>query len=413
MPLFYYRAKKGPEEIVDGLIDAPSVDAAIDKINAMGYLPIEVKEGGRPVAAGEEQPAPALGGTAGVLHRRVTGRDITVFSRQLATLIKAGVPILRALTIIAGQSESAGLRAILAQVSRDVKEGKSFSASLTAWPQAFSSFYIAMVRSGEDSGTLQEVLFRIARYRQKQEEMLSRLRAALAYPVLMAVVGTGTVIFMFTYVLPKLITVFSNIGQELPWATRVVLGLSGFLRANGLYLLIGVVVFLILAMRTGATRQGRVLLGSLCLHTPVVRTFLLYSELGRFCRTLEILIRSGIPILRALSVSVPVVSNEILKNELGRSAADLEQGTSFGASLAKAKHLPPFLVSLVSVGEESGKLDEALLEVAETYEQECDEATRILTSLLEPAMILLMGLVIGFIVVAMLLPIFQMNVMAS
>jgi len=411
MTQFHYRAKKGPAEIVEGVLEAASLDVAIEKISAMGYLPVEVQEAGAASkAGGQGAGAPAAPGAASV---RVRPRDITVFSRQLGTLIKSGVPILRALHIIAEQSESAGLRSLLAQVSRDVKEGKSFSASLTAWPRVFSSFYIAMVRSGEDSGTLQEVLFRIARYRQKQEEMLSRLRAALAYPVLMAVVGVGTVVFMFTYVLPKLITVFNNIGQELPWATRVVLGISDFLRTNGLYLLVGVVAFVFLAMRTGATRRGRVFLSALTLHVPVVRTFLLYNDLARFCRTLEILIRSGIPILRALSVSVPVVGNEVLKKELGRSAADLEQGTGFGASLAGAKHLPPFLVSLVSVGEESGKLDEALREVAETYEQECDESTRILASLLEPAMILAMGLVIGFIVVAMLLPIFQMNVMAG
>jgi len=410
MPTYYYRAKKGPKEIVDGVIEAPSLDVAIDKVNAMGYLPIEVKEGGRPAA---EEEGPVIREAPAALGQRVRSRDITVFSRQLATLIKSGVPILRALYIIAEQSQSLGLRAVLARVSRDVKEGKSFSESLTAWPRAFSPFYVAMVRSGEDSGTLQEVLFRIARYRQKQEETLSRLRAALAYPFLMAVVGVGTVIFMFTYVLPKLITVFNNIGQELPWATRVVLGISDFLRTNGLYLLIGLVVFVFLVMRTGATRRGRVFLSSLSLHIPVMRTFILYSDLARFCRTLEILTRSGIPILRALSVSVPVVSNEVLKKDLGRCAGDLEQGSSFGTSLASVKRLPAFLVSLVSVGEESGRLEEALLEVAETYEQECDESMRILTSLLEPMMILVMGLIIGFIVVAMLLPIFQMNVMAS
>ncbi|MGE5280579.1 MAG: type II secretion system F family protein [Deltaproteobacteria bacterium] len=410
MPQFHYRAKKGPEEIVEGVIEAPGVDAAIERINQMGCLPIEVKEGGSP-AAGQEGAAGAQAARA--THRRVRGRDVTVMSRQLATLLKSGVPILQALTIISRQSDSAGLRMILGEISRDVKEGKAFSASLTAWPKVFSPFYIAMVRSGEDSGTLQEVLFRIARYRLKQEEMIGRLRAALAYPLLMAVVGAGTLVFMFTYVLPKLVGVFEQIGQDLPWATRMVLAFSDFVRVNGLYLLAGIVVFVFLAARSGATRGGRVLLGALSLRLPLLRTFLLYNDLARFCRTLEILIRSGIPILRALSVSVPVVSNEVLKAELGRCARDLEQGTSFGVSLRSVRHLPPFLVSLVSVGEESGKLDEALLEVAETYEQECDEAMRVLASLLEPAMILVMGLIVGFIVVAMLLPIFQMNVMAQ
>jgi len=411
MPQFTYRAKKGPEEIVEGVIDALSVDVAIEKVSQMGYLPIEVWEGGSHGA--REEGGPGAGPAVSAVRRRVRARDITVFSRQLATLTKSGVPILRALLIISQQSDSAGLRTILAKVSADVREGKSFSESLAAWPRVFSSFYIAMVRSGEDSGALQEVLFRIARYRRKQEEMLARFRAALAYPLLMAVVGTGTVVFMFTYVLPKLIAVFDQIGQELPWATQVVLGISDFLQVNGLYLLIGVSVFIILALRAGATRAGRVFFGSLSLRIPVVKTFILYNDLGRFCRTLEILIRSGIPILRALSVSVPVVTNEVLRKELGRCARDLEQGMSFGVSLQSVRRLPPFLVSLVSVGEESGKLDDALLEVADTYEAECDETMRILASLLEPAMILVMGLIVGFIVVAMLLPIFQMNVMAN
>lgn len=412
MPKFSYRAKKGPTEIVQGLIDAADRDQAVEKISAMGLLPVSVD-----AAEAQTQPGhfaknevsvtlPGFGG-------RVRGRDVTIFSRQLASLIKSGVPILRALSIISEQSDSPGLRQVLVKVGSDVKEGKSFSSSLESWPKAFSSFYIAMIRAGEDSGKLQDSLMRIAVYRQKQEEMMSRVRAAMAYPILMALVGVATVVFMFTFVLPKLSAIFTQMGQELPWATKVVMGLSLFLRQKGLYAAVGVLALGVVLTKAGSAKLRGRFFSAVSLRVPVFNKFLLYNELARFCRTMEILIRSGIPILRAISISVPILGNEVIKTELARSAVDLEQGASFGKSLRKSKVFPPFLVSLIAVGEESGKLDEALGEIADTYEHECDEAIKVMTSLLEPLMILGMGLVVGFIVVAMLLPIFSMNTMVK
>ncbi len=405
MPLYSYRARKGPNEIVEDTIEALHREDAVEKISRMGYLPIKVEE----KAAGA-RPAPSSQSLS-FFRGRVSSRDITIFTRQLSTLIRSGVPILTALNILAEQSGSPGLQRMLSRVSQDVKEGLSFSRSLESWPKVFSPFYVAMVRAGEDSGGLQETLLRIASYRQKQEDLVSRVRAAMAYPILMALVGIGTVVFMFVFVLPKLSTLFVTMGQQLPWPTRVVIGISTFLRQKWPWLFLGIGSLGFLVSRTSTFKAHQKFMSLLALRVPVVSRFFLNNEFARFCRTLEVLIVSGIPILRAMSVSIPILSNVIIKAELERSRQELEQGAGFGKSLKRSKLFPPFLVSLISVGEESGKLGEALAEIARAYEQECDDTLRVMTSLLEPLMILSMGLVVGFIVVAMLLPIFEMNLM--
>ncbi len=406
MPRFYYRAKKGPSEIVDGTIEASNKDEAVEKINSLGYLPISVEDEASRKTAGKQEASPAVSFLRG---GRIRSKDVTVFSRQLASLTKSGVPILRSLNIIAEQAESPAFRDVLAKISSDVKEGKSFSQSLESWGSVFSPFYVAMVRSGENSGTLQESLLRIASYRSKQEEMLSKVRTAMAYPILMALVGVGAVVFMFTFVMPKLVGIFASMGQELPVATKIVIAISVFLRQKWFYLVGALAVLYIAFVKSSRIKAGKRAMSALALHIPVFNRFYLYNEFSRFARTLEILIKSGIPILRAIDVSIPILSNEIIKQELKRSALELEQGAAFGKSLKKSKVFPSFMISLITVGEESGKLDEALSEIAEVYERDCDEAIKVMTSLLEPMMILVMGLIVGFIVMAMLLPIFEIN----
>ncbi|MBI5872528.1 MAG: type II secretion system F family protein [Candidatus Omnitrophica bacterium] len=406
MPKYIYRAKKGPTEIVKDVIEAQSKDEAVEKISRLGLLPLNIEEESAVAQKpGVSAPVSLSGG-------RVPSREVTIFSRQLSSLIKSGVPILRSLAIIAEQTEVAAFKAVLAKVATDVKEGQSFSRALEAWPSVFGAFYIAMVRSGEDSGTLQDTLLRIAAYRKAQEEMLARVRAAMAYPILMALVGVGTIVFMFMFVLPKLMVIFSSMGQELPVPTQIVVGISVFLKKYWIHVLAALAVVSFLISKTFSFKVRKKFMSVVALHIPVFSQFLRKNEFARFCRTLEVMIRSGIPILKALSISIPILDNEVIKTELGRCSRELEQGASFGRSLKASKVFSTFMVSLVMVGEESGKLDEALAEVADTYESECDETIKVMTSLLEPAMILVMGLVVGFIVMAMLLPIFQIDVIA-
>lgn len=401
MPIYTYRAKKGPEEIVEGTLEAQSEKEAIEKVSQLGYTPLRLSLGG----AAAEASGQALRSRSG----NIRSREITVFTRQLASLLKSGVPILSSLTIILEQCENPALKKLLTQIHQTVKSGTTFSDSLSGFGQVFGSLYIAMIRTGEDSGVLPEVLLRIADYRLKQEEAFSRFRMAMAYPLLMALVGAGTILFMLTFVMPRLMKLFITMGQDLPLPTRILISLSHALCQWWLW---AGIAFLVLALQKQLKREpAKLYLSRARLGLPFFGAFVLKHEMSRFCRTLELLIRSGIPILRAIRVAIPVVGNLVLKKQLTASSAELEQGASFGKSLKNSGFFPPFMSNLIIVGEESGKLTDALGEVALSYERDTDETIKVMTSLLEPVMILVMGGIVGFIVVAMLLPIFQINLM--
>jgi type II secretory pathway component PulF len=327
--------------------------------------------------------------------------------------LKSGVPILTAINIIREQSENVNFKTVLYDIYNVIKNGGTFSSALEVYPKYFSVLYIAMVRTGENSGALSSSLLRIADYRTKQEELLSRFRMALAYPILMALVGVATVVFMLTFVMPRLMGIFSNLGQNLPLPTRILLATSHGLRHWWFWIILSMVVLILLIKQQLKTKMGRFSWSILKLHIPIFGKFALKADLACFSRTLELLIKSGLPILRALQISVQVLNNEVIKEKLIKSYRDLEQGGSFGRSMKDSKLLPLFMVNLISVGEESGNLAGALGEVADSYERDTDEMIRIMSSLLEPLMILVMGLIVGFIVVAMLLPIFEINMMVK
>ncbi|MBI5143998.1 MAG: type II secretion system F family protein [Candidatus Omnitrophica bacterium] len=406
MTTYKYRAKKGPGDIVEGAIEAPSESEAIDKLSHMGYLPmrIEVQSGG---AVQDQGRAQAFKSSPG----RVRSREVTVFSRQLASLLRAGVPILSAINIIAEQTENTNLKKVLYDIHDAVKEGENFSSSLMRYPRIFSPLYVAMVRTGENSGGLPEVLLRISDYRMKEDEIYSRLRMALAYPALMGAVGVATIIFMLAFVMPRLMGIFVNMGQNLPLPTRLLISISGGLRKWWWAIIVIFAIAVSLVKAQAKSKAGRIYFSMLILSIPIFGKLTLKAELSRFSRTLALLVESGIPILKAIDISIPVLENEIIRRQLAISYRELEQGGSFGRSLKNSKLFPLFMTNLIIVGEESGRLGEALAEVANVYEKDTDEAIKIMASLLEPLMILGMGLVVGFIVVAMLLPIFEINVM--
>jgi type II secretory pathway component PulF len=401
--IYKYRAKKGPEDIAEGTIEAPSEREAVDKLSELGYIPVSIAlVSGE---AGEETVA-----SPKMASLRIKGREVTIFTRQLATLLKSGVPILAGLNIITEQTENRSLKEVLHNIHHNVKEGTKLSLSLMQYPKIFPPLYIAMINTGESSGVLHEVLFRIADHRLRQEETLSRFRMAMAYPLLMALVGLGTIVFMLTFVMPRLTGIFANLGQTLPLPTRILISTSKILRKWWLWVILALLA--LISRRQARTASAKFLLDRLKLRLPILGPLILKLEISRFSRTLELLLKSGIPILRAIEVVIPVVNNEIIKKRLQLSYKELEQGGSLGKSLKSAKIFPLFMSNLIIVGEESGRLTEALAEVASSYERDTDEALKITTNLLEPLIILAMGLVVGFMVIAMLLPIFEINVMA-
>ena len=404
MATFWYQAKKGPQEVVEAVLEAASRDEAIERLNQMGLVPVKVQETGRVGAASA---------VAIAVNIRVKQRLVTQFCRQLAILLKSGVPILNALHTLAEQARDRGFNAVLVSIRTDVKNGKTLSAGMEIFPRVFPRLVVALVQAGEAGGSLEEILIRIAEYREKEERLRSAVRTALTYPALMAVVGAGTVVFMLTFVMPRLGTIFSRLGQELPLPTRVVMKLSGMLTTWWVWLIIAgsaLVVGLAIRLIASSPRE-RLYWSALKLRLPVVGDVLRKRELACFSRTLELLIRSGIQLLRALYISVPTLGNEVLRDAVRRSTQGIEQGLSLGVVLKQSGVFPGFMIDLVHVGEQSGRLDEVLTELAQTYEQETDEAVKILTTLLEPVLILVMGAVIGGIIFAMLLPVFQINVM--
>ncbi len=405
MPLYKYRAKDGPENIIEGQIEAKTEKDAIEKVHHLGYLPVRITK--------EITKSKSEATFVSMFSGKIKLRDITIFSRQLASFMKSGMPILRALTIISQQSQNLHLRNMLNSIRAKVKDGEKFSSALSSYPRVFSPLYIAMVRAGEGSGALQEVFLRIASHRQKQEEIISRVRMALVYPAVMATVAAGTILFMFTFVMPRLVKIFSNIGEDLPAVTKILISISKWLCLGWPWIISGIAIIFFIIRRGVRTKAGEAALSRFKLKLPLFGNLIRRAELARFSRTLELLLKNGIPILKAIKITIPVLNNEALRQEVIRSCKELEQGASFGKGLKKSKLFPVFMSNLLIMGEESGRLEDALSEIAASYERDTEEAVKAMTTLLEPLVILVMGVVVGFIVIAMLLPVFQINFMAQ
>ena len=404
MPTFVYTAKKSTAETVNGTITAENQDEAIELIHQLGFLPVTVE-------AAEETRIP----TEGIVRRRslakIKGKDLYLFTRQLARLLRSGVPLPRALMLIREQTTHPVLSPLLTVMEKAIRDGRSFSEALADFPEVFSPLYLAMVRAGEESGNLQEMLWNIAGYQQRQQEMVAKVRTALIYPLVMMGVGAATVGFVMTFVLPKMGGLFEGMGRALPLSTRILLGTSEALSRYWWIWVTGLSVLGIAAERFRRSESGRRLLSRVWLRLPVVGSIILKAEVARFCRALVLLLKSGVSIIRALPIVIPLLSNDMIKARLTLCASKVTGGEPFGESLRQTGALPVMMAHLITLGEEAGNLNQVLTEMAETYEQETDEQIKVMTTLLEPLMILVIGVVVGFIVFSVLLPIFQMDVL--
>ncbi len=401
MTLYRYRAKKGTQGIIEGEIEADSDKEAIEKLSQTGYLPLNIE------AVSESDKS------SDIKFKEIKGRikfsQVTIATRQLASLLRSGLPILKSLNIIKEQVENNKFKKVLDNVYSDIRNGESFSFALAKYPKVFSSLYVGMASAGENSGNLPNVLLNISEYRTKQEALLSRLRMALVYPAIVASLGLATVIFMLTFVIPRLGHIFSDSSQSLPIPTQIIMATSHGLRQWWHWIILILVIIVFLIKKQLKTDAGKLFLSKLKINLPLLGKLFIKTELLRFCGTLELLIKSGIPILKALNVAIPVLSNQLIKNQLQISYKELEQGGSFGLSLKKSKLFPLFMSNLILTGEESGRLDESLGEVVINYERDTNEMVKVISTLVEPVIIVVMGVVVGFIVMAMLLPIFEIS----
>lgn len=398
MPKYTYIAKTKPHKTLQGEIEAESEQDAIHKLIKTGFFPTHI------ILKDLQQAQ-----QGGWRFWKVPTKDTVMVVRQLATLTGAGVNILNSLTVVSGQVTNKYLRLVLADVISKVKDGKALSESLALYPELFSNLYTAMIHSGEVGGTLDITLKRLADFLEKEEEFKNSIRAALAYPAFVFLVGMLTVIILVGFVIPRLVTMFEDMGQMLPLATRILIGISNFLRLYWWFILALAVMFVFLLRRFQRSAGGRVLWDSFKIKLIIIGEIILKTNIGRLMRTLSLLLSSGIPIVLALDISTQVLQNEVLKLGVQKFKDEISTGLSFSSCLKKAKLFPRFVTNIVAVGEETGTLEKSLLRIADDYEKEVDRSLKTLTRLFEPLTILVIGLIVGFIVLAMLLPIFQIN----
>jgi len=402
MPKYIYKAKKSPTEIVQEVIEAETYNDAISKLSKMGYFPISVEE---------ETAASRSGRIASLIKKKIRLSDLSVFTRQLSELLNAGVPLLQGLHVLSQQTENRELRLIIDDLSKTIQEGGTLSQGLARYPKVFSSLYVNITRSGELGGNLENSLNRLSSFIDKEEEMRSRIQQAVSYPALMSAVGFITIFVLVAIVIPRLAVMFENIGQTLPIPTLILIAISSTFAKYWWFIILAVGAIVFLLKRQARTREARLKLDKLKLELPMFGVLIKKIEIARLTRTLATLLDSGISILTAIDSVIRTIQNEVIKAELQKTRQDVKDGASLGKSLKDSSYLPPYVVNMVIVGEESGQLENVLLRIASSYEAQADKAIGLMMALLEPALILFMGVIIGFIVISMLLPIFQFNIM--
>lgn len=397
MPRFRYSGFDAGGRKVSGSIDGSSRRTVQEELRGQGLFPAELIEeddrsGGRTFFG--------LGGRVGVA-------ELAAAARQLGTLLGAGLPLDEALDTVAGQIEQPRLARAMAAVREGVIQGDALHAALGKHAQIFPPLFVNMVQVGENSGTLDQALHRLADFLEEQARLQSRIMAAITYPALMAVVGTGILFFLIAFVVPKITRMLEELDQALPLPTLFLIKLSDLLQGYWWLLLGLLVIGLLLLRRYLRTTQGRLRWDGWLLKAPLFGRLNLLIATSRLARTLATLLHSGMPLLKALDIATNLVTNRVLRGTLEATAAAVREGEGLAVPLKRSGAFPPMLAQMAAVGEKSGDLESMLLRVAETYEHQVDMRIAGLLALLEPLMILLMGSLVGFIVMAILLPIFQ------
>jgi general secretion pathway protein F len=397
---FEYQALDAKGRTVKGVIEGDAERQVRASLREKGLTPLRV-DPIQPRVARDRQPF--------ALRHRLSTSELALITRQFSTLIRAGLTVEDCLNVLIEQTESARARSVLAGVRGRVLEGQSLHRGLAAFPEAFPEIYRAMVDSGEQSGKLAEVLERLADFTESREALHQKVMLAFIYPALVTIVAVGVISLLLIYVVPQVTRVFANTGQTLPLVTRILIKLSDFMRASAWVWLAGIVAGVIGARLALRSKNLRHRWHGFLLRLPVVGRLTRGVNAARFSDTLGILTASGVPLLNALQSAVAVINNLPMRAAVEDTVRQVREGGSLSRSLGRAKLFPPLVVHLIASGEASGQLDTMLQRAAEAQSRELEGWVRTLTALLEPLLILTMGLVVLFIVIAILLPIFEMN----
>ena len=407
MPVYTYKAMNAKGKQVTGLVDADTLKAAKAKLRKDGKFPISLEE------TSEQKKIKGKGLAMEInfsgLRQKVNLQDLAIMTRQFAVLVGAGIPVVDSLTALSKQTESDALKRAISQVREKVNEGSSLAKALADHPKVFSPLYINMVESGEQSGTLHIVLDRLADFTENQLETKQRIRSAMMYPIFMGFVLTGAVGFMMVYMVPKMAELFKGMKKTLPPITTALISFSKFIQSYWWLILLLAVAGVWLFRRWVATDKGRTTWDSIILKLPYVGRLVQKIAVSRFSRTLGTMLSSGVPIITAMEIVKNVVTNEVIRKAVETSRDNIKEGESIARPLERSEVFPPMVIHMIEVGEKTGELESMLNRVSVAYDNEVEAAISGLVSLLEPAMILVMAGFVGFVVLAMVLPIMDMT----
>ncbi|MCI5130450.1 MAG: type II secretion system protein GspF [Candidatus Electrothrix sp. EH2] len=409
MPVYEYTALNAQGKKQKGVLDADSLSAARQKIRRDGNYPVEIKET-RPRSRGKKAKETGKKNILALqFGSRIKQQEIHVATRQLATLLGAGIPLVPALTGLVEQTTNKSLQTKITQIKDSVNEGNSLTSSLAEHPRLFSKIYINMVQAGEASGSLDVVLERLAEVGERQQAMRSRIAAALIYPIFMALVGIGVLFLLITFIVPSITKVFTDRDQALPLPTTILISISDFLQNYWIFILI-LIVGCIIGIRYFIQQpKGQRIWDKLKLSLPVLRDLNIKIAAATLGRTMSSLLQSGVPLITSLGIVKNILNNVLLADVMDLAAEELEKGKSLSNVLRGNKYFTPMLVQMIAVGEQSGSLEKMLEKAADSYEKEVETKIMAMTSMIEPIIILVMGMAMSFIVVSILLPIFEMN----
>jgi general secretion pathway protein F len=402
MPVFTYKATNQAGEVVEGSLEAAEEQGVVEKLHDLGMIPIRIH-------LPKDVPSAALNVSLESLWDHISFRDVLVFTNELTTLVSAGLPLDRSLQIAVQLTEKKKFRDILNNVLKSVEEGNSLAEALGRHPKVFSRLYTNMVRAGEAGGVVELILKRLTEYLESMRETRDYVVSALIYPVILTVAGALMVVFMLVWVVPRFAVMFEGSGQVLPLPTRMLMAVSNGVTSYWWLILAGIIASVLGWKRFLNTEEGKMTWDRFKFRIRFLRRFIQKSEVARFSRTLGTLIRSGVPILEAFNIVKETMGNEVFVQAIADVRTKMKEGESIAKPLGQSGVFPALSIHMITVGEETGKLDEMLLQVADNYDREVRNTVRRMIALLEPLLILTMGLAVGFIVLSVLLAVISVN----
>jgi type II secretion system protein F len=413
MAEFSYTALDAQGREVNGSLQAEDRSSALSRLKSQGMYPMAIQAAvsaaARASAASAAAAAPAAAAPMAFMQRGVSLSDLALFTRQLASLFNAGLNMARCLDTLIEHCESRALAIALQQIRQAVQGGSALWEAMAEHPRIFSELYVSLVQAGETSGQLGNVLERLAVSLEIQQEQRSKVRSALAYPMLLMSAGFGAVLFILVFLVPRFAKIFKSLNRELPAPTQALLNIQFFVSNYGIYVFFGVLAIVFAVKAWERTEQGGLALDDLRMKVPVMGTITRKDAVARFCRTMATLVQGGVPILTSFEVAERAVGNRVLRRAVVQIRAAVREGEPLAEPMRRSGVFPSLVTNMVAVGEETGSLDQMLTRVADAYDAEVSNRLRQLISMVEPAVILIMGVVIGSIVVSMLIPVMELT----